>query len=140
MRNEDRGITILLCTHDLSEAQELADRILLLDRGTIIAGGTLSALRSKINPEKSVILKFLEMPGAEWEKKNRDKILNLGDSEIRIGISGESEINRIVKDAIVEGGKIIEVRRDEESLQEIFARLTGGVRLKLWHLLKRIIL
>ncbi len=125
---EKRGTSILLCTHDLSEAQELADRILLLDRGRIIADGTLSALRSKINPEKSVIIKFLKMPGAEWEKKNRAKILRRGDGEIQMAIPDESAVNRIIQTAISAGGKIIEVRRDEESLQEIFARLTGGVR------------
>jgi ABC-2 type transport system ATP-binding protein len=123
-----RGTTILLCTHDLNEAQELADRIILLDKGTIIADGTLSALRSKINPEKSVILKFLKMPGAEWEKKNNIKILKRGNFEIQVGIPDEGAVNRIVQTAIASGGKIIEVRRDIESLQEIFTRLTGGVK------------
>jgi ABC-2 type transport system ATP-binding protein len=121
-----RGTSILLCTHDLSEAQELADRIVLLDKGSIIAHGTLSALRSKINPEKSVILKFLKMPKAGWEKKVNANIFKSGDLEIQAGIPDESAVNRIVQAAISAGGEIIEVRRDEESLQEIFTRLTGG--------------
>jgi ABC-type multidrug transport system ATPase subunit len=125
---EKRGTTILLSTHDLSEAQELADRILLLDRGTIIADGTLPALRSRINPEKSVIIKFLKLPGVRWRKKNHANILSSGNTEVRFSISDESAINRIVKDAIDAGGEISEVRKDEESLQDIFARLTGAMK------------
>ncbi len=123
-----REATILLCTHDLSEAQELADRIVLLDRGVMIADGTLSALRSKINPGKSVVIKFLKMPEEGWEKKIPGMIVERGDFEISVNIPDESAINRIVRAAISAGGEIVEVRRDEESLQEIFTRLTGGDR------------
>ncbi len=123
-----RGTTILLCTHDLYEAQELADKIVLLDKGTIIADGTLSALRSKINPEKSVSIKFLKMPGAEWEKIERVEILHRGASEIRVSIPDERAVSWIVKAAVSAGGEIIEVRRNEESLQEIFSRLTGDIQ------------
>ena len=39
-RIRDRGVTILLVTHFMEEAERLADRVLLIDRGRIIAEGT----------------------------------------------------------------------------------------------------
>jgi ABC-2 type transport system ATP-binding protein len=44
----ERATTILLTTHDLTEAEKLADRILVLDKGRIIADGTATELAAQI--------------------------------------------------------------------------------------------
>jgi ABC-2 type transport system ATP-binding protein len=41
----DRGATVLLCTHDLQEAEVLCDRVVVIDRGRMLAEGT-SRMRS----------------------------------------------------------------------------------------------
>jgi ABC-2 type transport system ATP-binding protein len=41
---QEREVTILVCTHDLEEAEVLCDRVLLLDRGRILADGTPAQL------------------------------------------------------------------------------------------------
>lgn len=42
------GITILICTHNLSEVEELADRIVIIRRGQLIAEGTPAELRRQM--------------------------------------------------------------------------------------------
>jgi ABC-2 type transport system ATP-binding protein len=42
------GVTILLTTHDLAEAEKLADRILILDEGRIVADGSAAALSRQV--------------------------------------------------------------------------------------------
>jgi ABC-2 type transport system ATP-binding protein len=42
------GTSILLTTHDLAEAEKLADRILILDRGTIVANGSAEQLAHEV--------------------------------------------------------------------------------------------
>ncbi|MFN2465068.1 MAG: ABC transporter ATP-binding protein [Candidatus Dormibacteria bacterium] len=44
---EERDATVLLCTHDLQEAEALADRVLIIDRGRILADGSPAQLRSR---------------------------------------------------------------------------------------------
>ncbi|HEY8739817.1 MAG TPA: ABC transporter ATP-binding protein [Candidatus Dormibacteraeota bacterium] len=44
---EERDATVLLCTHDLQEAEALADRVLIIDRGQILADGTAAELRKR---------------------------------------------------------------------------------------------
>ncbi|MDQ6748704.1 MAG: ATP-binding cassette domain-containing protein, partial [Candidatus Dormibacteraeota bacterium] len=44
---EERDATVLLCTHDLQEAEALADRVLIIDRGRILADGTPAELRKR---------------------------------------------------------------------------------------------
>ena len=50
----EHGTTILLTTHDLDEAARLADRILILDRGRIIADGTAAELARQIAGQDEV--------------------------------------------------------------------------------------
>jgi len=45
----NRGLTVLMCTHILYIAEELADRIGILTKGSLIAEGTLEELSKKIN-------------------------------------------------------------------------------------------
>ncbi len=51
---ERHGTTILLTTHDLQEAEKLADRIVILDGGRIIADGTAAELATRIAGEDEV--------------------------------------------------------------------------------------
>ncbi|MDD3029952.1 MAG: ABC transporter ATP-binding protein [Alphaproteobacteria bacterium] len=52
----ERGTTILLTTHYLEEAQELCDRIAIIDRGTVVANDTKEALLQKIDSKRLTIL------------------------------------------------------------------------------------
>jgi ABC-2 type transport system ATP-binding protein len=58
----EREVTVLLCTHDLVEAESLCDRVLLMDAGRVLADGTpreLSAAHSAANLEDV----FLQLSG-----------------------------------------------------------------------------
>jgi ABC-2 type transport system ATP-binding protein len=44
---EQSGVTVLLSTHDLEEAERLCDRVIILDRGRILAEGSPAALRAQ---------------------------------------------------------------------------------------------
>lgn len=46
--SDDDGVTILLTTHDLAEAEKLADRIMILDGGVIVADGSAAALSREV--------------------------------------------------------------------------------------------
>ena len=42
----DSGVAVVLCTHELDEAEKLADRVVIIDRGRVVGTGTLDELRS----------------------------------------------------------------------------------------------
>jgi ABC-2 type transport system ATP-binding protein len=60
----DRGVTILLTTHYLEEADELADRVGLLDHGRLIAEGTSDELKRRI-AGGHVVLTFADQEALE---------------------------------------------------------------------------
>lgn len=63
----DRGVTVLLTTHDMLEAEELCDRVAIIDHGKIAALDTVENLkkmvRGKTNPTMEDV--FLEITGKE---------------------------------------------------------------------------
>jgi ABC-2 type transport system ATP-binding protein len=73
LRSEaDRGTTVFLSTHSLDVAQELADRIGIVERGRLIGCGTLSTLRQQAGHDGSledVFLKLTEEAAADREIK-----------------------------------------------------------------------
>ncbi len=56
----DQGKTIILTTHNMHEAEELSDRIYIIDYGQIIADGSPQALRANIGEGEIFDLKFKE--------------------------------------------------------------------------------
>ncbi len=124
--SEKRKIAILLCTHDLLEAQKLADNIVLLDKGRIIAEGSIELLRKIVNPDIRVRFHFLKLPEKGWEKILNAEILEHSDNCIELRIPNENSIPEAINAAVSGGGKILSCCRNEESLLEIFSRLTGG--------------
>ncbi|MBB5954991.1 ABC-2 type transport system ATP-binding protein [Saccharothrix tamanrassetensis] len=59
--NTTRGTTLLLTTHDLDDIERLCPRLVVIDRGTVLADGPLEELRAEVAPER-VLVVDLEKP------------------------------------------------------------------------------
>ena len=65
------GCTILLTTHYMAEAHELCDRIALINRGKIVACGTVNELRKKAGLEKADLEKiYLKLTDERWVEED----------------------------------------------------------------------
>ena len=68
--NRERGVTIMLTTHDLGDIERLCDRLLVIDRGALIYDGTLARLKERYGDERTLVVDLeeerapLEVPGA----------------------------------------------------------------------------
>ena len=58
--NRDRGVTIILTTHDMDDIEALCERVIVIDEGRIRSDGTLEALRQSITPERRLIVDLME--------------------------------------------------------------------------------
>jgi ABC-2 type transport system ATP-binding protein len=64
--NTQRGTTLLLTTHDLDDIERLCPRLVVIDRGTVLADGALDELRAEVAPERVLVID-LEKPSAELD-------------------------------------------------------------------------
>ncbi|KIL40967.1 ABC transporter [Gordoniibacillus kamchatkensis] len=56
--NKEKGVTVILTTHDMSDIEALADRILMIGGGTLLYDGTLGELRGKFGTQRTVTVDY----------------------------------------------------------------------------------
>lgn len=123
-----RNTTVLLCTHDLYEVQKLADYIILLNAGKVVAEGTPPRLRSLINPGISFFMEFSRMPAKNWASRIPATITREENGRIECVAGSRKGISAAVDAAVKHGGRITGCAEIDKSIVEIFSRLTPGGR------------
>lgn len=54
--NRERGTTVILTTHDLSDVEKLCERVMIIDRGRLLYDGTLAALRDRFGGKRELVI------------------------------------------------------------------------------------
>lgn len=56
--NKERGVSVILTTHDMDDIESLCSRVIVIGKGRILSDGTLKSLREKVSNERRLILDF----------------------------------------------------------------------------------
>ena len=119
----DRGVTIILTTHYLEEAEEMCDRIAILNKGNIVALDSTKNLLDKIQTKKIIFKtdKKVDIKNGDLESL---KIISITDDEICLSyekskIKIEELMNLIKRNNI----QIIDISTDDGDLEDVFLRL-----------------
>ena len=117
------GITIVLTTHNLNEAQEMCDRIAIINKGNLVAFDTTQKMLERI---ESKIIKFKVKDSKNFEKIKLDGV-KFAKSNGQITASYDK--NKIKFDQIIEEVKnnveILDISTDEGDLEDIFLKVTN---------------
>jgi ABC-2 type transport system ATP-binding protein len=124
------GQTILLTTHYMEEADQLCDRVAIMDHGKILALDTPAALKQSIGADTVVTLKAAGDPGRLAEALARDVAgvtrTRAVDGGVQLHVQGgERLVPRIVDAAEGAGFDLIDLSISEPSLETVFINLTG---------------
>lgn len=125
-----QGQTILLTTHYMEEADNLCDRVAIMDHGKVLALGTPTELKQSIDADTVVTLKVLGDPQALVEPLKREidgvHSARVSDGVLQLHVQGsERLIPRIVMAADRGGFDIVDLSVSEPSLETVFIQLTG---------------
>jgi ABC-2 type transport system ATP-binding protein len=79
--NAERGVTILLTTHDLVDVERLCPRMILIDRGHVVYDGAVDALRARFGSERRLRVDFEGPapgglpPGVDCEERGAERLV-----------------------------------------------------------------
>jgi lipooligosaccharide transport system ATP-binding protein len=123
-RLKEQGTTLVLTTHYMDEAEQLCDRIVVVDKGAIMAEGSPAALIKAHSSKEVLEVRFGSERNAVVAKKLKsagDRVEVLPDRILIYSSNGEAELVKIT-DAGLDPITSL-VRRS--SLEDVFLRLTG---------------
>ncbi|MEO0280270.1 MAG: ATP-binding cassette domain-containing protein [candidate division WOR-3 bacterium] len=126
---ENSGKTILLTTHNMFEADELCDRIAIINKGKILACDTPQGLKEMVKKED--IYEF-EIRAREYELKKTSELSILEKKKLegeRIYIKIRTQKNlpfeRIINEIKRNKEEILSFKKIEPTLEEVFVKLVG---------------
>ena len=78
--NRERGTTVILTTHDLSDVEKLCQRVMIIDHGKLLFDGALASLRDRFNPLRVLVIEMaasydtVAIDGANVVSRKNDQV------------------------------------------------------------------
>ncbi|WP_410764732.1 ATP-binding cassette domain-containing protein [Haloferax sp. DFSO60] len=110
LRND--GKTVVFSAHNLFHVESICDRVVIMNRGEIIARGTVPEIRDQHGETSYRVYTTVELPESERE----------GDQFVSV-VETMDEVESLRTDVEEAGGTVSDIRTDEASLEDIFLRL-----------------
>ncbi|WP_456399303.1 ATP-binding cassette domain-containing protein [Mesoaciditoga sp.] len=127
------NITFFMTTHLIEEAEEICDRVMIIDKGEVKALGSVEDLRRKYSQEEEIIVKgnfdervrnLKKFWNVEIHEIYEEEFGNIQqDTELRFKVENvDSEISKIIE-AVKEHGEITDVLTKRLTLNDIFEKV-----------------
>jgi ABC-2 type transport system ATP-binding protein len=131
------GRTILLTTHYMAEADELCERIAIVDHGRILALGTPDDLKRRVQRESVFRLEVDRLDGGAASLRRLPGVLSAAAAaaqddgkdrqtvEINLTLAEDSVLSTVVSALAERGSHLLALRKSEPSLEDVFVELVG---------------
>ncbi|MGD2034998.1 MAG: ATP-binding cassette domain-containing protein, partial [Bacteroidales bacterium] len=121
--------TVLLSTHILQEVEAICDRVLIIDRGELVADDSSANIRgSRDKQEQTIYVEFNAevKPQLLEEIKGINKVQNVSVKEFLLAGNSKDDIReKIFIFATKNNLTILTIRKEEETLEQAFRKLTS---------------
>ena len=122
----DRGCTVVLTTHFMEEAERLCDRVMIVDRGRVVACDTPEALVGSLNVDKRIVFDLPEgqdvanltsLPAVSRVEQSGERVIVYGH--------GDRFAGAVVNALEDTGVSFTDLRTEQPNLEDVFLLLTG---------------
>ncbi|EGQ9159588.1 ABC transporter ATP-binding protein [Vibrio parahaemolyticus] len=118
--NQQQGITIILTTHYLEEAEMLCRNIGIINRGELIENTTMKALLSKLSVETFILDIEIDGEVPELNGVNRQSLI---DGSLEIELDKSQGLNAVFAQLTEHGVKVLSMRNKANRLEELFVSI-----------------
>jgi ABC-2 type transport system ATP-binding protein len=122
--------TVILSTHILSEVEQICSRVLIINKGQLVAEDSPAGLASRLEGGERVRLKTVSAPADAVEILHSlaevDKVVQLAPDTFELECNGGVDCRPVIAQVVVEKGwGLLELRAVDVSLEDIFLELTA---------------
>jgi ABC-2 type transport system ATP-binding protein len=128
----DKERTLLLTTHYMVEADELCDRVAIINKGRVLACDTPSALKQRLQKDVRFEIETSPLNGLtplvlqeQAEVRNVALTEIEGGARLDIGLVEESALARVINLFTQKNIKIMKLNKREPTLEDVFVDLVG---------------
>ncbi|MDD1677017.1 MAG: ABC transporter ATP-binding protein [Methanomicrobiales archaeon] len=125
--SRERGRTVLLCTHNLVEAQRLCDRVGVLANGRMIACGSVQELAQRLWSSMAVEIDLLVPPPPDLGEILGAipglSMVTVEGTRIEVRVNTREQVPEAVSAIVGAGGQVLRVVPREHTLEEIYFAL-----------------
>jgi ABC-2 type transport system ATP-binding protein len=122
------GLTVFLTTHNMAEAEEMCDRVAIINHGRIVAIDTPAQLRDAMESSQYVEVSFAEGAPSGEDLDALPGVARVGATDGGWRLYGEQPgrlASEVVRFAEAEGLAIAEIATRKPTLEDVFLHLTG---------------
>lgn len=126
--NRERGVTVILTTHDLGDVEKLCERVIMIDHGRLVFDGALATLRQRFGEGRVLVVDFetppadLALPGAEVIRREANRVwLRVAAN----GAAGGGTIAALVAQ-LFRQHRVLDLSVQEPEIEEIVRRIYEG--------------
>jgi len=119
--------TVIFSSHIMQEVQALCDRVIIINKGKLVANDSIEDLRRKVSGETIITVEFQGNTSADALKKinNIQSVKSLGEGRYQLTGNTESDSRaEIFKFAVDNKLVLLELRCEISSIEDIFQKLT----------------
>jgi ABC-2 type transport system ATP-binding protein len=119
--------TIILCTHNLNEAEMLSDRIAIIRRGRIVALGTATELKARLLGDPLLELQLAEpLDGLLSDVEDLVNVEDYGDTWLRYSTPEPERVNpRLLQHLAERGTPVVTLSEVPRSLEDVYLRIVN---------------
>lgn len=120
--------TVIFSTHIMQEVQAVCDRVVIINRGQLVANDNISTLQIKSRGESIVIVQFLEKVDKAKLTKIKDviSVTALANNQWQLSAKLNADIRPdLFRFAVSQNLTIIELRQEVSSVEDVFQQLTA---------------
>jgi gliding motility-associated transport system ATP-binding protein len=121
--------TVLFSSHILQEVEAICDRVVIINKGILVADDKLSELRKKSSGDSTIKVSFKESLEAEWLKRLKAvKFVNkINANEWELVTTDPNEVKRqLLELSLQQNLNIVSLQSGGQTLEDVFRSLTGA--------------